>query len=545
MGMKIDGISTSEHVDSSGEVLRVDKHDISDLVEGKGVLNWEHDETKNPDNILGKITFAKKIMSPQDATTDRERLYWNACKTPFVYIQAELYDGEDHPGAVAAAALIRYYARRGEKILAGFSVEGQTLERDDNELKQSVARRVALTLRPCNKSCISGLLEDPQTRQIIEKSEGRSNGSHLFEMDSIIVSDAEPLSPAEDLAKCVQELRKTLTAGNYNVAPSTLVGGAALQREEIIGRNQARVKAAYRDWPRARPLREWLKAELPDISSEYLDHFSDVAHEVSLKKGEPQMLRIGTNHSPNMAASDDQKNLIDGLYLANAKQLSQNLRSPTRVANDRRQNVVIKTPGRGMNMRDAAHNATAYHAAAHAMGMGDHVPVTNYFLHPSTPADNQNGPRYHQAQEFLKGHKTLMETPIAEEAINEARVSGDAHKLAILDHVLGAESDRHFGNIMIGGGKMKHIDNDDAFAYDHPLRFSDYDKAIQHDTMPVQAVQWLNSVDPNRLAYVMRQNGLGHSDVSHAMSRLQAAREKAAHGYTMGQILGIPSKEAP
>jgi len=38
MGMVIDGIATSEAIDSSGEQLVLKGLDISDLVEGRGVL---------------------------------------------------------------------------------------------------------------------------------------------------------------------------------------------------------------------------------------------------------------------------------------------------------------------------------------------------------------------------------------------------------------------------------------------------------------------------------------------------------------------------
>ena len=51
IGLKIDGISTSEHIDSSGELLIIENHDISDLEEGRGVLNFEH--SNKAEDIVG------------------------------------------------------------------------------------------------------------------------------------------------------------------------------------------------------------------------------------------------------------------------------------------------------------------------------------------------------------------------------------------------------------------------------------------------------------------------------------------------------------
>lgn len=164
MGLMIDGIAASEHLDSSGEILKIDGHDISDLVEGKGVINFEHDNSA--ECIIGHIIYAKKIKKKSDCEDGRQEMFWDACKVPFVYIRAELFDDEEHPGAVAAAAMIRYYKKRGLKVLAGFSVEGATLDKDDNVLKRSVGRRVALTLRPCNKSAVSDVYEDPKNKEI-------------------------------------------------------------------------------------------------------------------------------------------------------------------------------------------------------------------------------------------------------------------------------------------------------------------------------------------------------------------------------------------
>lgn len=189
--MKIDGIASSEHLDSSGEVLKIDGHDISDLVEGKGVLNFEHNND-SPEDIIGAIIFAKKIKKKSDCEDERQEMFWDACKVPFVYIIAELFDDEEHPGAVATAAMIRFYKNRGMKVLAGFSVEGATLDKQDNVLKRSVGRRVALTLRPCNKSAISDVYEDPKNKQLVKfMNLNKPISGKAYEVPDIIFSDME------------------------------------------------------------------------------------------------------------------------------------------------------------------------------------------------------------------------------------------------------------------------------------------------------------------------------------------------------------------
>ena len=172
-GMLLDGIFGSEAIDSSGEILDIEGADISDLEEGKGVFNWEHrgedSDGASPNDVVGKIIYAKKIFKESDCENDREKGYWNQVKMPFIYGVGRLYDAAGHPGAVALAAQIRDHHANGEPILARFSVEGSTLEKKDNRLLRSVIRRVAITLKPCNKTAHSGLLADPNAPKGFEQ----------------------------------------------------------------------------------------------------------------------------------------------------------------------------------------------------------------------------------------------------------------------------------------------------------------------------------------------------------------------------------------
>ncbi len=291
-GMVLDGVLASEAIDSSGEILDIKGADISDLVEGKGILNWEHNGDQGSQDIVGKIIYAKKIFSEKDCDNDRELEFYHKVRLPLIYGIGRLFDGSGHPNAVALAAQIRDYLANDEPIIVGFSIEGSTLESKDKRLLRTVCRKAALTVKPCNKSCVVGVVEDPNAPKGFKQKPDDSlklnehpNYTRLggSELQFNPVLDGDVLQRA--LAK-VESVRKALEAGNYNVAPSAMTGGAALQVEDrslhlAHLRNQAR--AALRDWDRKTPFREVLKHKLPEASDDFIDRFSNLVDNYTMK----------------------------------------------------------------------------------------------------------------------------------------------------------------------------------------------------------------------------------------------------------------------
>lgn len=293
-GMILDGVFASENIDSSAERISIKGLDISSFEEGNGTINYEH---KNEDDggigqeTVGKVIYAHKVLKASDCENDRQREYWKMTKeTPFLYGVARLFDGAGHRGAQALAAAIRDHVANKEPIQLRWSIEGSTTARSGMEIEKAVARRVALTWKPCNKAAVSGLLVDPNAPEGFGKSEHLDpqysplGGSVTLICDPVV---EEKLSASLRLlatAAALRTIRKALDAGSAEAAPSARTGGSALAREDLA----PRVSAAIRDYGvtrkfRRKDFKDFAKARLPEVSDSFLDHFTDVAEAAHLK----------------------------------------------------------------------------------------------------------------------------------------------------------------------------------------------------------------------------------------------------------------------
>jgi hypothetical protein len=258
-GLVIDGVLGSEAIDSTGETLDVKGCDISTLEEGQGVLNYEHADKKRPGasfiDIVGRILYAKKIYSVDDCDDERQLEYWSKVKVPYIYIQIELFDSEAHPGAVALAAVMRHYHKRGLPILVRYSVEGHTLEREGNRLIRTIAKGAASTITPANKTSLSGILYDPKEKNTKESKK-------IYE-------------------SLTERLTKSLPVGCSGSAPGVKIQGEALSKDQvaIIFKIASGFSGGSKD-----DFRSYLKNHLPELSDSYVDHFVDLIDEYKIRK---------------------------------------------------------------------------------------------------------------------------------------------------------------------------------------------------------------------------------------------------------------------
>jgi GNAT superfamily N-acetyltransferase len=280
MGTRLHGIAASEHLDTSGERINVAGMDISSLPLD-GVLNWEHEGgeegKKVPSQIVGKILDAKKIFSEEDCENTYHLMFWKRCLKPFVYIIGELMDDEGHVGAMDVAAMLRYDEKNKDKPgherkMVNFSIEGAKLKKEGMDVHRAVARKVTITVHPCNRACDAEILPDePDQGQEFRASDFFKTENMDFEislvgsdptveaLDSLMKSaEGETLASLSQIrdqlalalanadhnhtlvkkawAKSegvITDLRKALTVGNYDVAPSMRTGGAALAVEDL------------------------------------------------------------------------------------------------------------------------------------------------------------------------------------------------------------------------------------------------------------------------------------------------------------------------
>ena len=243
-GMIISGTAASNHIDSSGEVLDIEGCDISNIDEGTATLNWEH-QSDTPSDTVGRIIYGKKIFSEKDCEDDNQLMYWKHSGVPLIYIIGELMDQDDHKGAKDLAAMVRHYADRNLPLLTRFSIEGSTINRKGNVLKESILKAVAITAKPCNRDAISGLLFDPlkskpkdTVKEIAEKFGKFENPNHM-KLGGSVEIECNPLLKASE-----PDLK-------------------------------TKVKDLIKDWDGEGDVKAFIKSRLPEVSDEFLTTFDN------------------------------------------------------------------------------------------------------------------------------------------------------------------------------------------------------------------------------------------------------------------------------
>lgn len=354
-GLIFSGVAGSEATDSSGESLDVEGADIESMHDGTCMFNWEHVQPEDGqyapgEEIVGKVIYAKKIFSLSDCENDDQRYYWKEVvrEHPYIYVVGRLFDAAGHKGAQALAAIMRDAVANGEDIVVGMSVEGSTLKRDKdnpNHLLATCVRKVALTVTPCNKTAKLRIMKDSEApegfkedhveedilAEVVKQLEERKSEDKLGKSSASLyrpftASDERELIKGIAKAKLLLKLNKTLTAGSYDVAPSQLTGGSALMVEDR-GRREAKKKktlAVVKSYLKEtegtqnfnkETMRKLLKMSLPDASDEYIDHFTDIAEDytIKLRKTESLVKREGETNEHTSIVLDPHEATRQGL----------------------------------------------------------------------------------------------------------------------------------------------------------------------------------------------------------------------------------------
>lgn len=226
----IDGVASSEAIDTAGEIVELAGLDCSSLL--GGAINWEH-KSDVPSQLVGKIVSYKKIFSEADAEDDRQKAYWNKVQLPFLYILARLFDDKKESSKEVAALFMDDAEHPDEPPMVGFSIEGAKISKDGMKISRSIARKVTVTNIPANKTCVAEMVPNGDTEKAddfdsIFKNEGVDVFKHASSPGLIALFKKEgPMKKATGV-------HSQYNVGSKNDGPGTSLAGQ-LVREDQTG----------------------------------------------------------------------------------------------------------------------------------------------------------------------------------------------------------------------------------------------------------------------------------------------------------------------
>lgn len=235
----IDGIASSQAIDTAGEVVDLAGLDISSL-EGS-VFNYEH-KSDLPAQIVGKIITAKKIFTDKDCENDRQKYYWAKCQLPFLYVMGRLLDDKKESSREIAALFIDDAQNPDEHPMVGFSVEGAKIDKQGMTITRSIARKVTITNIPANKTCLAEMVPSDKSGKKddlddIFKTE-LNYEIQLFKSEMPMKKDEKPVAPGPSVALTAKvnkaKTPPTVPGANAHLVPK-LSGHSALGAGTHLG----------------------------------------------------------------------------------------------------------------------------------------------------------------------------------------------------------------------------------------------------------------------------------------------------------------------
>lgn len=168
----IDGIGSTVAIDTASEIVDLAGIDCFSLIGSP--FNYEH-KSDLPAQIVGKILDYKKIFSDADCENERQKYYWDKCKTPYLYVIGRLFDDKKDSSKEVAALFMDDAEHPDEPPMVGFSIEGSKVEKVGIVVTKSIARKITITGNPANKQCVAEMLplqkENTPAEDSIFKSE--------------------------------------------------------------------------------------------------------------------------------------------------------------------------------------------------------------------------------------------------------------------------------------------------------------------------------------------------------------------------------------
>lgn len=227
-GTRVYGIVAAQNKDSQGETI--------DLQGLQDKLVFQRDE-HSPDQvkafeIIGTIDSSKKIFKESDCETPQHKRCWDIAKVPFLFGTGVLFDGEGHPNATSAAAILRYCNANGGDLKPGWSVDGSIVERrndagqptEDKEkgknLSKTIAVSAAFTISPANPLCRGALFVDENQLHKSMNTKMPQGYLEALGKSQAKTSFNQIISKEEMALYAIQKLNKSIE--NYNNGFTTL-----------------------------------------------------------------------------------------------------------------------------------------------------------------------------------------------------------------------------------------------------------------------------------------------------------------------------------
>lgn len=512
--MKIRGVASSEAIDSSSEILKLSGCDISSIADGTAYLNFEHEGHKDQgENIVGKMTYAKKIYTAQDCDTEIQLKFLKQLSNiPYLYFEGDLFP--NHPGAVCIEAIMRYSKARGIPMEIGTSVEGAKVENEGNVLTRTLIRGLAITIKPCNKQAFAQLMDDmPEVRKAL----GSEGYTGLRKGGTVSLEDALEEDPESD----IKVLAKALSAGVGMGAAGNKVQGGSLSKADRKLFKRVISNIIRDSWDRKTPIEKFLKSRLSPLGPKFTQHFKDVADEIRPGALAPILTR--RDLVTHIQKSQECGDVIGGLH----KKLLEKAQPKVSGVNAKGQKVILRRAELSDNDTMLSSERAAVYSRLAKNYFGVPAP------HVAVIADSKTHRVYH-AEPLVEGMSGFQ----GEEYDNSLRsLSSDSQlaKILVTDYVLG-HGNRHMGNLLLpNGGDLTPVSNDHAFSA--PSRpelldiLNDEQKTVSSATR-----YWLESLQDKNLAHMALMAGLPKQNLPEVQQRMQVVMQRMVPGSNLESL---------